>query len=128
MKNNWFTLSLLVTGMVIGGVLPAIAQQNADYIFYNICTRQPGARVNLRTGPGINHAVGLEQVGSSGRAVVDAFRERGYALAQGDELGQRIDQYRVVQNSRGESWSLVGTNQWNAWVGSDFICPDRSQN
>jgi hypothetical protein len=119
---------LLALGFIAGAALPTSAQPTDENPVYQICTRKPGSRVNLRTGPSTSFAVGLEQVGSGGRAVDNTFRELGYSLAQGDVLGDQIDQYQVVQNSQGESWSLVGTNQWVAWVRSDFICPIRLQN
>lgn len=128
MKHHWLALSVLVIGMTVAGLPPVLAQQRPDFTFYRICTRDSGSRVNLRTGPGTNYGLGLEQVGSGGMAVVNAFSTRGYSLAQDDELGQQIERFRVVENSRGESWSLVGTNQWTAWVRSDFICPMRADN
>jgi hypothetical protein len=81
--------------------------------------------VNLRIGPGTNYAKGLVQVGSGGAAVDNYFSSVGYSLAEGDDVAQFLYVAEVVQNQQGESWSMVGTNQWNAWVRSDFVCPTR---
>ena len=120
------TLSLLAGFTVLSGSIPVLAQQSTGHIkYYSICTRESGSRVNLRTSPGTHYSIGLEQVGSGGRAVDDSFRELGYSLSSDDLHAQEFDRYRVVQNAKGESWSLIGTNQWTAWVRSDFVCPSQ---
>ena len=97
---------------MLSGSIPALAQQSIGNItYYSICTRESGSRVNLRTSPGTHYSIGLEQLGSGGTAVDDSFRELGYSLSSDDLHAQEFDRYRVVQNAKGESWSLIGTNQ-----------------
>ena len=83
-----------------------------------ICTRQPGATVTLRKAPGSKYPKGLVQVGSGGQKVENYFRQRNYTLPDGEE----VSSFTSRRSRDGYSWSLVGTNQWQAWVRSDFVC------
>jgi hypothetical protein len=123
MKNSLIVLVSLTLTIMVNRSVPVSAEHDTEHITYSICTRDPGSRVNLRTGPGTNYAIGLEQVGSGGIAVDNAFRQLGYSLSSSDLYAQGFQQYDVVKNEKGEFWSSIGTNQWNAWVRSDFVCP-----
>jgi len=83
-----------------------------------ICTREPSANVTLRTGPGINHPRGLVQVGSGGSRVDNYFRQRNYTVQDGEQ----VSVYSRTDGTDGKVWYEIGTNQWVAWVRSDFVC------
>lgn len=82
-----------------------------------VCSRGRN-RVNLRTGPGRSYPQGLVEVGSGGVAVDNYFRQRNYTISNGEQVS-------IFDNTRGTdgyTWYKVGTNQWVAWVRSDFVC------
>ncbi len=83
-----------------------------------ICTREPGTTVTLRKAPGSNYSKGLVQVGSGGNYVNNYFKQRNYTLPDREE----VSSFRSRLGRDGYSWSLVGTNQWQGWVRSDFVC------
>lgn len=82
------------------------------------CAKSQGSTINLRKGPGTNYPKGLVTVGSGGAGVENYFRQRKYTIPSGEQVS-------VFSNSRGTDgrrWYEIGTNQWVAWVRSDFIC------
>ncbi|MBD1842633.1 hypothetical protein H6F89_04250 [Cyanobacteria bacterium FACHB-63] len=85
---------------------------------HRICTRTPGSRVTVRTGPGTNHAPGLVMVGSGGKKVDDFFRRNNYTVADGEQ----VSVFSSARGTDGQTWKKVGTNQWVAWVRGDFAC------
>ena len=114
-------VSKFFAGCLIGvGILTAAVASYANAAYpYTVCTREPNGRVNLRTGPGANFDVGLVEVGSGGLAVFQYFEQRNFTISHGEEFAS----YTTVENEDGQQWSKVGTNQWVAWVRSDFLCP-----
>ncbi len=86
-----------------------------------ICTRERGSKVTLRVGPGLKHRRGLVEVGSGGFRVDNYFRQRNYTVQDGEEvtIGSKVEAKDGV-------WYEVGTNQWVAWVRSDFVCQSPS--
>ncbi|MEM7712445.1 MAG: hypothetical protein AAF349_02535 [Cyanobacteria bacterium P01_A01_bin.68] len=113
----------LLLGLVLVFVLaltslPASAD-TPDLSIPKICTRQPGSSVNLRKGPGTKFEKGLAQVGSGGESVDDYWRKRGYTIQDGYKLTYVA---KEKKGKDGRIWYEVGTNQWSAWVRSDFVC------
>lgn len=88
-----------------------------------ICTRDPGAKVTLRTGPGIDHPRGLVEVGSGGAAVDNYFRQHNYTVEDEEE----VSVFSKTHGTDGRVWYVVGTNQWAAWIRSDFVCQSPSE-
>lgn len=114
--SMWKSLFLSFS-LVVSTVSPPLSV-HANPDLRQICTRTPGARVVLRKGPGTNYARGLVMVGSGGRAINDYFQRLNYTISGGEEVS-------VFSNARGtddRTWYRVGTNQWVAWVRSDFVC------
>ncbi|MGK7889458.1 MAG: hypothetical protein AB4042_08990 [Leptolyngbyaceae cyanobacterium] len=75
-----------------------------------ICTREPGSRVNLREGPGAEYPKGLMQVGSGGIGIIRHFEAEDYTVPDGEFIS-------VFSSEYGEDnslWHQVGTNQWVA--------------
>jgi hypothetical protein len=58
----------------------------ASAVSARICTRDPDSNVTLRTGPGIDHPMGLVQVGSGGVKIDNYFRQRNYTVEDGEEV------------------------------------------
>ena len=83
-----------------------------------ICTRSPGSRVNIREGPGDEYPKGLVQVGSGGASVVEFFEEHNFTVSD----REKISVYSRTHGTDGYVWYKLGTNQWVAWVRSDFVC------
>lgn len=84
----------------------------------HICTRTQGSSINLRKGPGSNFPKGLTMVGSGGERVENYFRQRNYTIPDGEQVS-------IFSRTRGNDeyvWYKIGTNQWSAWVRSDFVC------
>ena len=114
---NFFSKGLLMNKLVSVSVLvmtviffPLTAKAEV------ICS-QGGA--TLRKGPGTNYSKGLVVVGSGGSQVNNYFKKRGYTVPNGEQVF--TSQQRQGKDD-GKTWYLVGTNQWNAWVRSDFVC------
>lgn len=83
-----------------------------------ICTREPGSRVTLREKPGTDQPRGLVQVGSGGIAVYNSFKKTNFTA----EDGVQVSIFSTTRGTDGKVWHKVGTNQWVAWVHSDFVC------
>ncbi|ERN42632.1 hypothetical protein KR51_00006610 [Rubidibacter lacunae KORDI 51-2] len=109
-----FLVSINSIIFVVSSFLPAIAGDYSNLI----CTRTRGSSVNLRTGPGINYPKGLIQVGSGGERVVARFEQRNYTVSD----GELITVFSSSPAADGSTWLKIGTNQWVAWVRSDFVC------
>lgn len=95
----------------------------ASAVSARICTRDPGSNVTLRTGPGIDHPKGLVQVGSGGARVDNYFQQRNYTVEDGEE----VSVFSKTHGTDGRVWYEIGTNQWVAWVRSDFVCQSPSE-
>ncbi|HEY9638675.1 MAG TPA: hypothetical protein V6D14_35155 [Coleofasciculaceae cyanobacterium] len=83
-----------------------------------ICTRTQGSSVVLRTGPGTSYPRGLVAVGSGGKAVNNYFQQRNYTISSGEQ----VSIFSTTRGTDGRTWYRAGTNQWVAWVRSDFVC------
>lgn len=94
----------------------------AQAVSHEICTREPGSWVALREGPGTNYSRGLVQVGSGGEGVVQYFESRNYTVPDGEVIGV----FNSIEDTNGDVWHEVGTNQWLAWVRFDFVCDRQS--
>ena len=112
-------LSCIVLAATIFSPLRASAELAA-----RICTRKPNSSVTLRIRPGINQPSGLVMVGSGGVAVDNYFRQRGYTVQD----GERISVSSRAEGTDNRVWYKVGTNQWVAWVRSDFVCQNDEDN
>lgn len=104
--------------VAVGILTAAVASYASDGDLYTVCTRDANGRVNLRTGPGTSFDVGLVQVGSGGSGIVQYFEQRNFTISHGENFFE----FSTVENEDGQQWSKVGTNQWVAWVRSDFLC------
>lgn len=106
---------LIGSSLIVSTIsFPISASANSS----RICTQTRASSVSLRTGPGTNYARGLVEVGSGRDAVNNYFRQRNYTIP--DE-----EQVSIFSSTRGtdkRTWHRVGTNQWVAWVRSDFVC------
>jgi hypothetical protein len=111
MRFSW----LLVICSVISFLSVPLAAEAFDA---RVCTREPGSRVVLREGPGIDYQRGLVAVGSGGTMVLNSFQEQGFAVRDGEE----ISIFSYTHGTDGRIWYQVGNNQWVAWVRSDFVC------
>lgn len=109
-----FLVNISLIALTISPFLPASANDNSS----RICTRTRDSSVSLRTGPGTNYPRGLVMVGSGGKAVDNYFRQRNYIVSDGEQVS--ISSSTRVADGR--TWHRVGTNQWVAWVRSDFVC------
>jgi hypothetical protein len=89
----------------------------ASAVSARICTRDPDSNVTLRTGSGIDHPMGLVQVGSGGVRIDNYFRQRNYTVEDGEE----VSIFSKTHGTDGRVWYEIGTNQWVAWVRSDFV-------
>jgi hypothetical protein len=114
MKHKFFASCL-----VLFGFLFFISSSLANDAYpYTVCTRDENGRVNLRTGPGTEFEVGLVDVGSGGLAVIRHFEQRNFTISH----REKFTVYSTAENEHGEQWYKVGTNQWIAWIRSDFVC------
>jgi len=98
-------------------------QIGASAVSARICTRDPGSNVTLRTRPGIAHPRGLVQVGSGGARVDNYFQQRNYTFEKGEE----VSVFSKTHGTDGRVRYEIGTNQWVAWVRSDFVCQNPSE-
>jgi hypothetical protein len=112
MKNMKSLLGCIVLFGVI--LFPISARADLD----RICTRQPNSRVTLRQGPGVDYERGLVEVGSGGEAVYRSFEAVNFTVLDREE----ISVFSMTHGTDGRIWYKVGTNQWVAWVRSDFVC------
>lgn len=85
---------------------------------YRTCTRDEAKSVSLRTGPGTKYPKGLVQVGSGGAAIDNYFRQINYKVP----VGEQVSIFAKTRDTNGFIWYEIGTNQWVAWVRSDFVC------
>lgn len=109
-----FLVSASLISLTIYFCSPTSANDNSN----RICTKTQGSSVSLRTGPGTNYSRGLVEVGSGGDAVNNYFRQRNYTVSDGEQ----ISIFSSTRGTDGRTWHRVGTNQWVAWVRSDFVC------
>lgn len=108
-------LPFVLCAVVITTVFPSLSAESA-----RICTRERGARVTVRQGPGTDYERGLEMVGSGGATIVERFRRDNFTVADREE----ITVFTMTHGTDGLIWYKVGTNQWVGWVRSDFVCRD----
>ncbi|MEP0791442.1 MULTISPECIES: SH3 domain-containing protein [Cyanophyceae] len=115
------TQVVTLTGLVATLMLSAapasaqskIPQREMSYCMATLTGQTPGARVNLRSGPGTN------------------YQQKGYGLV-GDrvhilrESGGTPQDLAVVENRQGFSWYRVGFPKSGArgWVRGDFMTPE----
>ena len=109
-----FLVGVSSIALTISPFLPVSANDDSN----RICTRTRGSSVSLRTGPGTNYPKGLVEVGSGGEAVNNYFRQRNHTVSDGEQ----VSIFSSTRGADGRTWHRVGTNQWVAWVRSDFVC------
>lgn len=108
--------NLLISSSFIFFILSCPGYAEAD--LSRICTPTGDSNVVLRKGPGINYSRGLASVGSGGPKVDRYFRQRNYTIS----AGEPVSVFSSIRDREGRMWHQVGTNQWTAWVRSDFVC------